>query len=121
MTNVNDQVWKVRRLKSIKEMLGHHDRVIGVLKIDIEGTEWAVLEDMLQTGVTSKVRQFLVEWHLFTTWPPREEYTKIYHTYTRLRQAGFKEYLVNPCCHQVNHAVLNTQGNVLFVNTQFQK
>ena len=119
MTNVNDQVWKVRRLKSIKEMLGHHDRVIDVLKIDIEGTEWAVLEDMLQTDVLRQVRKFLVEWHMFTTWPPRDECTKIYHTYNRLLQLGFKEYKVRPCCHQVDHKILNTQGDVLFVNTAF--
>lgn len=113
--------WTVRTLKSIKDMLGHHHKLIDVLKIDIEGTEWAVLIDMFETDMIYGVRQLLVEWHLFTTWPPRDEYTKFYHAYMKLRQAGFKEYHVEPCCHQVSPKVLNTQGHAFFVNTNIYK
>jgi FkbM family methyltransferase len=50
---------EVRRLTSIMRMLGH-DR-IDLLKIDIEGAEYAVIRDMLDSHIA--VRQILVEFH----------------------------------------------------------
>jgi FkbM family methyltransferase len=49
----------VKRLATVMKELGH-DR-LDVLKIDIEGAEYAVLEDLLATGVLPK--QLLVEFH----------------------------------------------------------
>jgi FkbM family methyltransferase len=48
-----------RRLGSIMRELGH--RRIDILKMDIEGSEYAVIKDMLQNGL--EVSQLLVEFH----------------------------------------------------------
>lgn len=49
----------VRRLVSISRMLGHNR--IDILKLDIEGAEYGVIEDWLEDG--PEVHQFLVEFH----------------------------------------------------------
>lgn len=50
-----------RRLKTIMEELGHDH--IDILKIDIEGAEYAVVKDILGSGI--KIGQFLIEFHHF--------------------------------------------------------
>lgn len=49
----------VRRLSTLMEQLGH--RRIDLLKMDIEGAEYAVVEDLLKNNLD--VRQLLVEFH----------------------------------------------------------
>ena len=49
----------VRRFATLVEMLGH--RRLSVLKLDIEGAEYQVLEDVLGSGIP--VDQILVEFH----------------------------------------------------------
>ena len=48
-----------RRLSSLMKQLGHTR--IDVLKMDIEGSEYQVIDDMLRCGI--EVRQLLVEFH----------------------------------------------------------
>ena len=50
---------RVHRLNTIAQMLGHHH--IDVLKMDIEGAEYAVIADLPHADVT--VNQILVEFH----------------------------------------------------------
>ena len=50
---------QVRRLRTLMRDLGHSR--IDVLKIDIEGAEYDVLSDILDTGLS--IRQLLVEFH----------------------------------------------------------
>ena len=50
---------EVRRLGSLMEMLGHSH--IDVLKMDIEGGEYDVISDVLNSGI--EVHQILVEFH----------------------------------------------------------
>lgn len=54
----------VRRLKTIMQELGH-DR-IDILKLDIEGAEYAVLPDMLESGIRPK-QLFMEVHHQFKT------------------------------------------------------
>ena len=49
----------VRRLETIMHDLGHHQ--IDLLKMDIEGAEYEVLDDMIQSKI--RPRQLLVEFH----------------------------------------------------------
>jgi FkbM family methyltransferase len=49
----------VRRLSTLMATLGHHR--IDLLKLDIEGAEYAALEDVLAAGLD--IRQILVEYH----------------------------------------------------------
>ena len=51
----------VRRLSSVLADLGHLGRRIGLLKLDIEGAEYAVIEEMLREGIVPE--QLLVEFH----------------------------------------------------------
>ncbi|XP_054716928.1 probable methyltransferase-like protein 24 [Uloborus diversus] len=56
--------WRMRTLDSIMDMLGHQNKTIDVLKLDIEGDEWNVLEYMLQKGLFEKINHLCVEIHL---------------------------------------------------------
>lgn len=53
------------RLATIMQMLGHTGRVIDILKIDVEGAEWDVLEDLLAECDPEQpvAYQLLVELH----------------------------------------------------------
>ncbi|KAK8747209.1 hypothetical protein OTU49_016682 [Cherax quadricarinatus] len=57
-----------RSLETIRDILGHKDRPIDVLKMDIEFMEWKVLVDILSTPekftVLQDVRQIALEIHL---------------------------------------------------------
>lgn len=49
----------VKRLETVMSELGH--RHVDLLKLDIEGAEYSVIDDMLESGID--VRQLLVEFH----------------------------------------------------------
>jgi FkbM family methyltransferase len=79
----------VRRLQTILTTLGH--REIDLLKMDVEGAEYAVIDDMLGSGVA--VNQLLVEFH--HRWPEiGAEKTK--EAIRRLNQGGFSIFNVSP-------------------------
>ncbi|KAG8193883.1 hypothetical protein JTE90_011443 [Oedothorax gibbosus] len=61
---VNGGTWKMRTLDSIVRELGHSNRTIDVLKMDIEGAEYVVLEDILAKGLLNRVNHLCVELHL---------------------------------------------------------
>lgn len=47
---------------------------IDVLKIDIESTEWDVLDNLIDTDMLQYIRHLLIEYHFFPTRPPKENY-----------------------------------------------
>lgn len=59
---------EVKTLNTIRKELGHQDRIIDYLKIDVEGSEFAFLEQMLDTngGCPAFIRQIGIEWHHFS-------------------------------------------------------
>ena len=59
----NSKGWKILTLGSIRELLGHQDRVIDYLKIDIEFGEWDVLPELMKPGKLDQVRQLGIEIH----------------------------------------------------------
>jgi FkbM family methyltransferase len=59
LSRENDVDAPVYRLATIMERLGH--ATLDVLKMDIEGAEYEVLDDILKSGIS--VRQVLVEYH----------------------------------------------------------
>ena len=63
--------WKYQTLDSIHEMLSplHGMQTIDYLKIDIEGGEWEVMQQVIESGMLSQVRQMFVEFHLFAQHP----------------------------------------------------
>ncbi|RUS81340.1 hypothetical protein EGW08_010907 [Elysia chlorotica] len=115
------QVWQMRTLTSVKEMLGHTGRVIDLLKIDIEGFEWDVVENMRETGELELLRQFSLEFHLFPKFPPMEDYVHLYKTFTNLREEmGFAEFSAHPHPKTLEKDKFNLQGDSQFVNTLFR-
>jgi len=62
---VNENNWKLMSLDSIYRMLEprHGAHVIDYLKIDVEGSEWDALKQIIESGMLSKVRQMAVEFH----------------------------------------------------------
>ena len=80
---------EVRRLPTILNMLGHEH--IDLLKLDIEGAEYSVLDDLLRSGIT--VRQLLVEFH--HRWPgvgqPRTR-----RAVEMLQDAGYRITSISP-------------------------
>ncbi|GFN87945.1 methyltransferase-like protein 24 [Plakobranchus ocellatus] len=114
------QVWKVRTLSAIKKMLGHEERTIDVLKLDIEGYEWTVLENLMESGQLDNVRQFSLEFHLFRDFPAKVDYVNFYKSYTALREDyGFLEYSVSPHGPVYREKDFNIQGDSQFVNSFF--
>jgi len=60
----NSKGWKTLSLGSIRRLLGHQDRVIDYLKLDIEFGEWDVLPELMKSGELNQVRQLGIEIHL---------------------------------------------------------
>ena len=79
----------VQRLTTIMERLGH-DR-IDLLKMDIEGAEYAVLADFLSSGI--RVGQLLVEFH--HRWS-EVGIEKTKHAIQTLNKAGYWIFSVSP-------------------------
>lgn len=79
----------VRRLRSIMQDLGHQR--IDLLKMDIEGAEYAVLEDLLRCGIP--VQQFLVEFH--HRWP-EIGVQKTRQAIRALNSAGYRIFDISP-------------------------
>ncbi|XP_046332834.1 probable methyltransferase-like protein 24 isoform X1 [Haliotis rufescens] len=55
--------WELRSLSSFKRQFKHTERIIDVLKMDVEGAEWSALPQMVSSGQLSRVRQLFVEFH----------------------------------------------------------
>ena len=66
---IDDNGWRLRSLSSIYEILKskHGDVVIDYLKMDIEGAEWAIIPQIIKSGMMDKVRQLAFEIHLLTS------------------------------------------------------
>ena len=76
---------KVYRIGTIMEMLGH--KKIDILKLDIEGAEYDVIDDMLACGID--VGQLLVEFHHRFA---QVGLPKTKHAITSLRENGYKVF-----------------------------
>ncbi|PVD30453.1 hypothetical protein C0Q70_09719 [Pomacea canaliculata] len=118
---VNDIVtWKVRTLKSIRKMLGHENRALDVLKMDIETYEWAVVKNLQDDGQLSSVRQLALEWHIFPTEPFRNHFSTMYQTMLDLKKIGFRQFYMSPWNRIHNIYYFNSQADNCLVNTMFQ-
>jgi len=79
----------VRRLQTIAEDLGHD--TIDLLKMDIEGAEYDVVENFLESGI--KIGQLLIEFHHRFG---REHVARTREAIARLHKAGFLIFDVAP-------------------------
>ncbi|XP_025076229.1 uncharacterized protein LOC112553316 isoform X2 [Pomacea canaliculata] len=108
--------WPMRRLQTILDLLGHRKEQLTVLKMDIEGYEWNVTRDLLDSAILSSVPQFLVEWHLFTDFPPRERVPDAVDTYFRLNDMGFQLFVTGGF-YKGSATSLRMQAEVAYINT----
>lgn len=82
-----------KKLSSIAADLGH--KRIALLKMDIEGSEYGVIENILNN--TLKVDQILVEFHHRF---PGVGMSKTLDATAALRQAGYRLFHVSPWCEE---------------------
>ncbi|KAL3869489.1 hypothetical protein ACJMK2_042164 [Sinanodonta woodiana] len=88
---VNPSGWQLKRLGTIQKELGHTNKKIDVLKMDIEEWEWRTIPDMLKSGALSNVRQFVTELHINMHFEPMEEAYKMgLSTLKDLYDEGFR-------------------------------
>lgn len=93
----------VRRLSSIMQDFGH-DR-IDLLKMDIEGAEYAVLKDMLASGI--RVNQLLIEFHHRWSEIGVEKTRRAIHD---LNSAGYRIFDVAPGGEEYSFLRFPSQG-----------
>ncbi|XP_015918887.1 probable methyltransferase-like protein 24 [Parasteatoda tepidariorum] len=87
--NVGDQMWNMRTLDTIIHQLGHKNRTIDVLKLDIEGAEYVVLEDILSKGLLNHVNHLCMEIHL----PDNPYWTRVLKLLKRIEEeAGLRHF-----------------------------
>ncbi|XP_067664798.1 probable methyltransferase-like protein 24 [Haliotis asinina] len=112
--------WKVRRLKTIMEMLGHTNRHLDILKIDIETSEWPAVKDIVASGLFSKVRQFAVEWHLFPTYPNKSEYIGFYAAIMAMRKQGLRTFRRYIYWQDLGEKTFRLQSDINYVNILYK-
>lgn len=115
----DNTTWTIMTLNLIKTALGHKNRKIDVLKIDVEGHEWAVIENLLRDNVFTNVKQFMLEYHLFPDWPAKSDYSKVLRTYKKLHDLGLSKFVtaMHPCTHIPEK--FNIQADVAYVNKKY--
>jgi FkbM family methyltransferase len=97
----------VFRLRTIMEKLGHDG--IDILKMDIEGAEYGVLDDLLGTGIP--VAQLLIEFHHGRSGIPL---SKTQAAVDALELAGFRAFHASPSGYEFSFlqtAPLPSAGN----------
>jgi FkbM family methyltransferase len=87
---------RVERLATITKRLGH--RRVDLLKLDIEGAEYAVLDDILRSDLD--VRQLLVEFH-YDPWSALD-LQRAQLTVNRLLEAGFVMFARSPLGYEMS-------------------
>ena len=92
--------WNMKTLSSIYKMLQpkHGDMVIDYLKIDIEGDEWDVINNIISSGILPKVRQMGVEIHMWPVNATMSYYRNLIKTLQLLEANGMVRFnsIINP-------------------------
>jgi FkbM family methyltransferase len=84
----------VKTLATIMKELGHTDRILDVMKVDVEGSEYQFLEEALDTLGTLPTKQLTVEWHHYA-FDPRYgggSSPQINALVTMLHESGLKQF-----------------------------
>jgi FkbM family methyltransferase len=83
---------QVRTLPTVMAELGH--RHIDLLKMDIEGAEYSVIDNLLSQKV--EVHQLLVEFHHLDRFTPGMSPARTKDAIRKLNRAGFKAFHISP-------------------------
>jgi FkbM family methyltransferase len=93
----------VKRLNDILKELGHNS--IDLLKMDIEGSEYEVIDDIVKSGI--KIHQLVIEFHHRF---PQHGIRKTREAIKKLSEAGFELFYVSPIGEEFS-----------FINPDFSK
>ncbi|KAK2711065.1 hypothetical protein QYM36_012288 [Artemia franciscana] len=94
---VNGNGWQLMSFKSIVELLGHENRIIDVVKMDIEESEYEAIPNMIITGVTGQIKQIALETHNWSMdEADRERYHYKYQQLWKLEKHGFVRFSSQP-------------------------
>ena len=61
--HISPQNWTLMTLDSIVNTLHHTERIIDIVKMDVEGAEWDSIQQMVDSGILKRVRQLYLEFH----------------------------------------------------------
>ncbi|CAH1786682.1 unnamed protein product [Owenia fusiformis] len=109
---------------------GHTNKIIDMLKVDIEGSEWAVIPNMFKTGMLHNIKQLAMEIHTFGRNTSIEFYKRAYRAMEMLDKAGFRRYYSEPNDHCRYFSPFDTGRrpvkrwgcyNVYYININFVK
>ena len=87
---VNDDENYPSHVKTIVEMLGHHE--IDILKMDIEGAEYEVIDDLLDEPI-DRIQQILIEFHHWIY--PSISLKATSNAISKLENEGYKLYNIS--------------------------
>lgn len=118
----NNRGWKLRTLSTLIKSMNDTNIIIDYLKMDVEGSEWASLAQMLKDGSLSRVKQFGIELHIGGT--DTKTLVRIYKTLKQLEDQGFRRwyYTIN-----LYHVKMTKNGfrsccyEMVYINTNFIK
>jgi FkbM family methyltransferase len=97
---------EVRRLSTIVQDLGH--KRIDVLKMDIEGAEYDVLEEILQNGLA--VQQILVEFHHRF---PEVDVDRTRRAVKDLNAAGYRIFSASECGDEYGFVLCSRESEIM--------
>ncbi|XP_060078866.1 uncharacterized protein LOC132558337 [Ylistrum balloti] len=118
--------WNMMNLKEIIEMLGHTEKTIDIVKMDIEGSEWQAIPNMLATGVLKNVRQLFFEFHSDPN--PNEKLRSKVTTLRGINDQGFQLFWSHPNIVKTNVKKFSVTGRQVstcyenyYLNTNFRR
>jgi FkbM family methyltransferase len=107
LSSKDDESSSSRTLRSIIDELGHRDRVIDILKVDIEGSEYDVLTHAMKNGVFESVHQLQLEVHFLGSMTSR----RIHEMMAELNLRGM----------EIFHKEINALSNAVACEFSFVK
>ncbi|XP_033743283.1 uncharacterized protein LOC117329444 [Pecten maximus] len=110
--------WSMMNLKSIRTMLGHNNRQIDILKMDIERSEWISLPNILETGILKDVKQFYMEVHFVTNRWPVNIFADYLELLRQIHKMGFRLFWSHP--NQVPENVGKSKFNDRIVSACYE-
>lgn len=112
--------WKIKTLSTIMSMLGHTNRSLDILKLDIEGYEWDVLGNILRENLIPQIKQLEIEYHIFPNFPPHEDYVKALQVYQALWFLDLKRYYTLVHQNHQDKDKPHLQADVAYVNSHYK-
>ncbi|KAK3612599.1 hypothetical protein CHS0354_042107 [Potamilus streckersoni] len=110
-TKTEKRLWEVRKLNTIRSMLNHTKRDIDILKMDVEGSEYASFLEMARSGELKHVRQICVELHSWAKETINEQITVMRTLY----EHGFRIFMRE---RNLYHECLFSSGEIPARKTQ---